>query len=275
MTGPALYDCRLRHVRGDPIGNDFTYGTYQWLVDLDELPQLPWPMRPLAGFRAADHLGDPERRIRDNVDRYLAGHGIDLRGGRVLMLSNARVLGHVFNPLTVYWCHDDIGEPVCVIAEVHNTYGQSHCYLLRPDEYGTATTAKDFYVSPFYAASGGTYQMRLPEPGHRLSLSIRLEQPGRAPFVASLHGARRPGTAANLLRMALRHPLPTLTVSARIRWQGIRLFLRGLPVEPRPRPDSGGSCPHPAGARPVAPAPPRPADMPAPLLSPAGKDGRP
>jgi DUF1365 family protein len=223
-NGAALYLCRLRHVRIEPIRNDFTYRTYLWLIDLDQPPRMPGPLRFLAGFRASDHLGDPTLPLRENVDRYLAQHEIDVTGGRVLMLAGARVLGHVFNPLSVYWC---------VIAEVHNTYGGMHCYLLALDELGRASADKQFYVSPFIPIEG-TYRMMLPEPGDRLALSIRLDQPGRAPFVASLRGVRRPATAWNVLRTAFRLPLAPQVVSARIRVQGVKLYLRGLKVIPRP-----------------------------------------
>ncbi len=229
----ALYGCRLRHVRTEPIRNDFTYSTYLWLIDVDRPPAFRGPLRVLTGFRASDHLGDPARSLRENVDRYLSEHGIDLSGGRVLMLAGARVFGHVFNPLTVYWCHDRDDKLECVIAEVHNTYGQRHCYLLKPDELGRASADKDFYVSPFIPIEG-SYRMLLPEPGERLSLSIRLDLPGRAPFVASLRGTRRPATPLNLLRTALRLPLAPQLVSTRIRVQGIKLYLRGLKVIPRP-----------------------------------------
>ena len=94
----ALYECRISHVRTAPLRNAFRYRGYQWLVDLDDLPRLPPWLRPLASFRARDHLGDPLRSIRANVDSYLAGRGIDLNGGRIVMLANARVLGYVFNP---------------------------------------------------------------------------------------------------------------------------------------------------------------------------------
>lgn len=233
MSQAVLYDCRVRHVRSGPGANDFTYGTYQWLVDLDDLPRLPRFLRPLAEFRAADHLGDPDLSLRENIDRYLRGQGVELRGGRVLMLTNARSLGHVFNPLTVYWCHDEHDAVACVIAEVHNTYGGRHRYLLFPDGHDRASAAKEFYVSPFQPTDGGTYRMRLPEPGERLSLTIRLHFPDRPVFVAALHGARLRATSGALLRMTLKHPLPTLTVSARIRWQGIKLYLRKQPIFPR------------------------------------------
>ena len=162
----ALYECRISHARTVPLRNVFRYRTYLWLVDLDRLPR-PGTLMPLARFSARDHLGDPGRTIRENLDRFLAAHGVDLGGGRVLMLAHARVFGYVFNPLTVYWCHRPDGTLACVVAEVHNTYGQRHCYLLHTDERGRAEVPKQFYVSPFYPVDG-RYRMSLPEPGDRL-----------------------------------------------------------------------------------------------------------
>lgn len=229
----ALYECQVRHTRTTPLRHGFAYRTYLHLVDLDQMPRLPWWLRPLAGFRAGDHIGDPAATIRSNVDAYLAGQGVDLGGGRVLMLTNARVLGYVFNPITVFWCHDADDAPVCVVVEVHNTYGGRHCYLVRPDSAGHARTDKEFYVSPFFPVDGD-YHMRLPEPDARLAVTIRLNREGRTAFVATLRGRRRPLTSATLLRAAIRHPLSTLLVTARIRRQGIALYLRGLPVQRRP-----------------------------------------
>ncbi|WP_441247424.1 DUF1365 domain-containing protein [Kitasatospora sp. McL0602] len=230
--GAALYDCRIAHARTTPLRHAFRHRTHLWLVDLDALPRLSAPLRPLARFRAADHPGDPRLTLRQNLDRYLAGERIDLEGGRVLMLTQARCLGYVFNPLTVYWCHGPDGQPVCTVAEVHNTYGGHHRYLLRPDAAGRASTAKELYVSPFFPVDGD-YRMRLPEPGERLALTIHLDRPGGRAFTATVHGTRSPADPAGLLRAVLRHPLPTLAVALHIRLQGIRLLLRGLPVQPR------------------------------------------
>jgi uncharacterized protein len=138
----ALYEATVRHVRRQTIERAFTHRVYYWLVDLGELPALPGWMRPFAGFDARDHLGDPALSIRQNLDAYLATQGVELHGGRVLMLANARVLGYVFNPLTVYWCHRADGTLECVLAEVHNTYRERHCYLLRPDAADRAETAR-------------------------------------------------------------------------------------------------------------------------------------
>jgi DUF1365 family protein len=219
-----LYRCRITHARAAPIRNVFSYRGYLWLVDLDRLPRA----RLLTTFSARDHLGDPRRAIRDNLDRFLAGHGVD-RPHRVMMLANARVLGYVFNPLTVYWCHRADGTLACVVAEVHNTYGQRHAYLLHTDDRGRAQVPKEFYVSPYYPVDG-RYRMSLPSPDARLALSVVLDRPDGPPFSASVRGRNVPATARALTGAGL----STAAVAARIRWQGYKLYLRGLRPVPRP-----------------------------------------
>ena len=215
------------------MARSFRHRTYLWLVDLDALPQLPRWLRPFARFEARDHLGDPGRTIRQNLDAWLATRGVDLHGGRVLMLANARLLGHVFNPISVYWCHRPGGELECVVAEVHNTYGERHCYLLRTDSAGRAATPKDFYVSPFLTVDG-EYRMVLREPDEKLSISVTLRQDGATALCATVVGTRRPATPITLTRMMVRHPFVTQRTSALIRRHGIALWLRRLPVVVRP-----------------------------------------
>jgi DUF1365 family protein len=215
------------------MDRSFTHDVYLWLVDLDALPELPRWLRPFARFEARDHLGAPGATIRQNLEAWLAGQGVDLRGGQVLMLANARLLGHVFNPITVYWCHTEGGALECVVAEVHNTYGERHCYLLRTDDGGRAETAKDFYVSPFLSVDG-QYRMVLREPGEKLAISITLRQDGATALTATVVGTRRRATPAALVRMLLRRPFMTQRTSALIRRHGIALWLRRLPVIPRP-----------------------------------------
>ncbi len=170
MVTARLYEVDIRHVRAEPVRHDVRHRSYQWYVDLDDLPHLPRGLGWLARFEARDHLGDATRTLRANVDDFLAEHGIELRGGRITMLTNARSAGYVFNPLSLFWCHDPSGALVCVIAEVHNTYGQRHRYLLRPDDAARADTDKQFYVSPFYPVDG-SYRMSLPEPDDALALN--------------------------------------------------------------------------------------------------------
>lgn len=251
---PRLYLADVRHVRsggsGSPSRSRSSYRlrhrTYLWLVDLDRLPHLPRPLRPLARFEARDHFGGGAPSIRAGLDAFLAERGAGLpAGSRVSMLAHARVLGHVFNPLTVYWCHGPDGSLRQVVAEVHNTYGERHCYLLPPEtargdrgdrgDPAVAPVPKEFYVSPFLRVEGA-YRMQLPEPGEHLALTVRLAGgTDGARLTATVRGTRRPAGARGLLRAALRRPWSTAAVSAGIRYHGVRLWLRGLPVRPRPR----------------------------------------
>jgi DUF1365 family protein len=229
----AIYRTSIRHVRRDPLENAFTYRSYSWFVDLDALPALPWWLRPLAGFHARDHLGDPAASIRENVDRFRAVNGAEPDGGKVTMLANARVLGQVFNPISLFWCHGADGALRAVIAEVHNTYGERHCYLLHTDEAGRACTDKEFFVSPFNEVDGG-YRMNLPEPDANLAVAVVLERVGRKPFTATMTGVRRTATPRSILAAALAVPLAPLRLVLQIHWQGIKLWARGLPIINRP-----------------------------------------
>ena len=232
-AAPAIYRTSISHVRQSPLKNRFTYRSYSWFVDVDRLPRLPFLLRPLADFRAADHLGDPGASIRSNVERYLRSQGIEPDGGPIHMLTSARVFGYVFNPLTLFWCYRSSGVLDCVVAEVHNTYGERHCYLLRTDSTGRASVPKAFYVSPFNDVDG-QYRMKLPAPGERLAVSIVLEREGQRPFIATMEGSRYPATVRNILASAIKVPAAPLLVSALIRMQGIKLWARRLPVVARP-----------------------------------------
>ncbi|WP_262851060.1 DUF1365 domain-containing protein [Mumia quercus] len=224
----ARYDVVVRHQRRDPVRYGLRARQAVWLVDLDDLPRLPRGMRWLTGFHAGDHLGDPRRSIRENLDAWLAESGV-APPHQVRMLAQPRVLGHAFDPLTVFWCEDADGEVSHVVAEVRNTYGGRHCYLLRPDPDGRAQTDKAFYVSPFHPVDGH-YTLRVPEPGSTLSVVVTLHRPGSAPFTATMAGTR--SASASLWRAAL-PPWRTRAVSTAIRWHGIRLYLKGLRPFPR------------------------------------------
>jgi DUF1365 family protein len=231
---PALVVGRVSHHRLGPVRHGFRYRAYQWLVDLDALPELPAYLRPFARFSSEDHLGDPALSIKENVARFLSGHGIELgEDARVLMLANARVLGHVFDPLSVFWCHDGDGRLACVVAEVHNTYGERHAYLVRPDADGKAEQRKELYVSPFYDVSGG-YELSFAMAPDLVATTVALRRGGVLAFCGSFRGRPEPATPRAVLRQLVRQPLMTQRVSALIRLQGIRLWLRGVPLHPRP-----------------------------------------
>jgi DUF1365 family protein len=238
---PRLYLARVGHGRAERVHHGFGYAHPTWLVDVDDVPVLPRGLRWLARFDPRDHFGDPRRSIRENVDAFLAVQGVHRPAGPVVMLATPRSLGGACNPLSVFWCHDEHGRPAWVIAEVHNTYGERHCYLLHPDPQGRAEAGKDFYVSPFFAVDG-RYELEVTDPtsSDALHVAIALVRDGRVAFRATLDGAADP-RHPSFLRGALRHPATGWSVAARIRWQGIRLWLKRLPVVPRPpAPVQGG-----------------------------------
>jgi uncharacterized protein len=231
---PRLYRTNVAHGRTERVQHGFAYGHATWLIDLDDVPVLPRGLRWLARFEAGDHLGDARASIRANVDAYLATEGIDLDGGSVAMLATPRSLGYAFNPLSVFWCHRRTGALECVVAEVHNTYGERHCYLLRPDAEGHAGADKAFYVSPFFAVDG-RYDMTFTDPTAQddLHVAIALTHDEHVVFRASVAGRPDP-VEPSFLAGALRHPASGRRVMWLIRWQGVRLWLKHLPVLPRP-----------------------------------------
>ncbi|MBO9520049.1 MAG: FAD-dependent oxidoreductase [Nocardioidaceae bacterium] len=217
---PAVYASTITHARRTPWRRRFTHRSHLWLVDLDDLPDHG----VLGRFEARDHLGDPARSLRANVDAFLAREGIVAT--RVLMAANARALGYCFNPISVFWCFDGTGGLAATVLEVHNTYGDRHAYLVHPDERGRALVPKEMYVSPFHGVDGH-YELVVPVPGERLRVCVRLVTDDGEVFDATLDG-RRTET----------HPLRTAPAAARgallIRLHGLALWARRLPLRPRP-----------------------------------------
>ncbi len=233
-TLPALVVGQVMHRRPGPVRHAFRHQVYQWLIDLDSVPRVPGYLRPFAHFSSEDHLGDPRLTIKGNIENYLALNGIDLGDrGRVLMLASARVLGHVFDPLSVFWCYDSSGRLACIVAEVHNTYGERHAYLLRPDEAGAAVTDKDFHVSPFFDVSG-TYELRFTLRPDLVATTVTLRRHDAVAFSAAFRGRPEPATRRAVAGRLLRQPLMPQRISALIRMHGIWLWLHRLPIRPRP-----------------------------------------
>ncbi len=237
-TLPAVVVGRVHHTRHRPVTHSFTHRHYQWLVDLDAMPELPRWLRPFAGFRGEDHLsGAPGiPALKANVLRVLEREGVvadDVR--KVVALTHARVLGHAFDPMTAYWCFGGDGVLRAVLVEVHNTYGGRHAYVVRPGADGRALTGKDFHVSPFNDVEG-EYAIRFHLTPDRVGVAIRLLVRDEPLVTASVTGAPREATTPTVVRTMVRHPLMTQRVSGLIRVHGIWLWLRRLPVRPRPEP---------------------------------------
>ena len=234
MLTPALYRTRITHLRRAPVHHYFEHRSYSWYVDVDRLPRLPRWLRPFARFDARDHFdGEPDTSLRERIDTFLADRGIELPGGTITALLQARVLGYVFNPLSLYWCHDADGVLRHVVAEVHNTYGGRHAYLLPPDAGQPAMVMKKLYVSPFNDVDG-YYLVRAPRPDSQLDVTISLHRENQPAFVATMRGDRRQAGIGQIVRLQLVAPLAPLMGAIGIRVQGITLWLRRVPLVPRP-----------------------------------------
>ena len=223
---PCLYEVTIGHARRAPVRNAFRHASYMWLFDLDAPPRLSWWMSPLARYRAADHV---------DVRAQLRSAGID--AARILVLTNLRVLGYVFNPISVYWCFDRDGALAAHVAEVHNTYGGRHAYILpaggaRDGQSPAVTTRKAMYVSPFHPVDGD-YSILISSPDENLSVTVTLDRRDGKPFRAVLTGRRRAADPATVIRSFIRHPAAPLRGRALIQLEGLRLWRKGLEIQPR------------------------------------------
>ena len=170
----------------------------------------------------------------------MAGEGIDGRGLRIRLLCFPRVLGWVFNPLSLWYCERADGSPAAVIAEVRNTFGERHCYLLRQDAAQAGwplrqSHAKDFHVSPFIDMQA-RYDFRLERPQQQLRVLIREFAGDRLLLVATQNGERHPFRSTVLLGELLRVPLQTVKVIAAIHWQALKIWLAGVRFYRKPEP---------------------------------------
>ena len=238
VGSPASVRALVHHRRLRPFRYEFSHRTTMWLVDAAE-PNAAVPrwLRPLASINSRDHFakGD-DRPLLVKVRRFIGAQGLAWTAHRVLMLANARSLGYVFDPLTTFFCFDAEGRLEGVLAEVHNTYGERHCYPLPVDSSSPtrSSTDKAFYVSPFFAVEG-RYDITTKLTEEQVAVAICLTSPeGMTLFTAAVHGDLEPAGRARAARRVLANPMPSQRVSALIRLHGIRLWLRRLPVVARP-----------------------------------------
>jgi predicted NAD/FAD-binding protein/DUF1365 family protein len=219
---PGLFRTTITHTRRKPWRRTFTNSSHLWLVDVDDLPDHG----PLGRIEARDHLGDPSRSIRENVETFLSTEGVDLDGGSIHLATMPRAFGYCFNPISVFWCFDGAGRPAATIVEVHNTYGDRHAYLVHPDAQGRARTEKQMYVSPFHGTDGH-YELAVPIPTDLLRVAVSLHTDDDAVFSAAMTGER-------VQTPVWRTSPAALVSSVLIRMHGVRLWARRLKIQPRP-----------------------------------------
>lgn len=240
-----LYACDVMHRRHRPVGYVFRYRIFSLLLDIDQLDQVD-KASPLfsvdrfnlLSFSRADHLPDGETDLRAWVDRVLAEQGIEQRAARVRLLCMPRILGWGFDPLSIWYCEDAQGNALAAICEVHNTFGERHCYLL-PAKQGEwplrRRHAKAFHVSPFMDVSGN-YSFVLGQPGDSLKIAIQLAEDGQSLLSATQLGQARDFSSGQLALSFIRVPFQTAKVLGAIHWHALKIWLRGVPFFRKPEP---------------------------------------
>lgn len=236
----ALYTGSVIHHRFQPKGHRLRYGVFCLNLDLDELDTLNNGLRlfgynrfALFSFHDADHgelgKGVP---LRTWVENHILALGHSTAGLKVEILCYPRILGYVFNPLTVYYCRNADGELIAVLYEVCNTFHERHTYVIscaNLDGPVRHSCDKAFYVSPFMPMDC-RYHFHITPPQERVAVRITETDAGGKVLYAEFDGVRRPLTDMALLKVLLRYPLMTLKITAAIHFEAVRLLLKGLKV---------------------------------------------
>ena len=249
MSASALYIGQVMHRRHHPHPHAFRYPIAQLLLDLDELDTVfagrwLWSVnrRNLAEFRRSDYFGDPARPLADAVRDHAAGTLGYRPAGPVRLLTHLRFAGHVFNPVSFYYCYQADGSTLdCIVAEITNIpWKERHAYVL-PVATALHEGAslrwqfdKRFHVSPFMGLDMH-YRFHVVPPGETMSVSIDGSDAGGRLIAATMSGKRRDISDSTLLGLLASHPLLTLKVTLAIHWHALRLWLKGNPVHDHPK----------------------------------------
>lgn len=239
----GIYSGEVMHQRFRPVTHRFIYKVSAWLIDLDELETLNQfkgvsiDRVNLFAFYQRDHGNGSNTPLIAQIKDLLQQHNIQTGTGAVRLLCYPRLLGYVFNPLSVFYCYNESGDLGAILYEVSNTFGQRHSYLIPVDASCSGVIRqqadKAFYVSPFMPMQTA-YQFRLQPPNANLSVMIRQTDDQGPLFDATFSGQRIEITQQSILKTFIRHPLMTLKVIGGIHWEALRLWRKGMKIQPRP-----------------------------------------
>lgn len=258
----CLYECHVLHARFAPKAHRFLYRIFLFAIDLDELPdlhrRLPWfshNRANLYSFRDRDFLpiseplhpsgstSTPGRAgpanapgLKARVVAYLAERGVDLTGGRVVLVTLPRVAGYLFNPVSFYFCYDRTGTCIAALAEVTNTFREVKPYFLGADRLQDGAfrlrVPKQFYVSPFSDVDVA-FDFILRPPGERLAIQIDDYSGTTRTLTSTLTGPQRALTGARLAWYTFKYPLLTLRIIALIHWHALILWAKRIRWYPK------------------------------------------
>lgn len=239
------------HHRQRPIDHRFAYRVFSLWLDIDRLEEVASRHRllaidrwwPIAFFRA-DHGPRTGAALRPWIEAQLKEWDCPDKPARIMLLSMPRLLGYVFNPLSIYYCYDTDNRLEAVVYEVKNTFGLQHAYALKPPHnYSGGVFSHDctktFYVSPFIDMAA-RYHFRLRAPAEKLSFAIR-ESDGKGNFFVATHTAKRQQLNDwALAKCLLGNAAMTFKVFLGIHYEAWWLWLKGAPYFSREVERGGG-----------------------------------
>jgi DUF1365 family protein len=238
-----IFDGHVEHVRSTPCVHGFRTPVHFYAFDLGRLDEVDrevkgfgWNRFAPVSVRNRDYLSPGDGELREKLEPWRGGGASP---HRIWLITSARWLGYVFNPVSFYLLENEAGELFHLVAEVNNTFGDRHVYSepLEPkDGLLGAEHAKEFHVSPFNNMEG-SYQFTVRRDGKELYIGVDLYRDGEKILEAWMEGTGESLTSKTLLRNALRHPFRPWLTMPRIVWQAVLLkFKRKLPVFKRPEP---------------------------------------
>jgi DUF1365 family protein len=240
---PLIGFGQVRHTRLRPRHHAFRYGGWFWLLPMRALAGQPVAAvrrngRGWLSFHDADHgEGGPDALAwLDGLLRRAGCWTAELAQGEVWLQTYPRVLGYAFKPVSFWYVHRSGGDLHAVVAEVHNTFGERHCYVLAGDELGWGREVradKVFHVSPFCRAEG-SYRFRFMRTHDRLVARVDHDDASGPLIQTAISGELVPLDALSVRRAILGWPLMTFGVVARIHWQALRLWLKRVPFFTKP-----------------------------------------
>lgn len=244
---PLIGFGQVRHTRLRPSRHAFRYGNYFWLLPMRELSRcesvaVRRNARGWLSFHDRDH-GDGRGDALAWLDALLRTAGAwrdDLPEGEVWLQTYPRVLGFAFKPVSFWYVHRSDGALHAVVAEVNNTFGERHCYVLSGHEVRWGhelQAAKVFHVSPFCQVEG-RYRFRFMRTTDRLIARVDHDDRHGPLIETSIAGRLEPLTPASARRAVWGWPLMTVGVVTRIHWQALRLWLKRVPFFSKPEPPS-------------------------------------